>query len=533
MTEHVTNYSIKFQLKNKHLEGCLVGTDGKFLRQIKGSTRARIDVKDGWVTIEGEVSSVKKAEEHILNKINVNIFEIYLTKGQAGELIGINLSRLKQIQETSGASVSIANVHPQPSGIVKLLTIMGKPDQFKTAKRLIFDILENKIMKQLAFLHTENCFKECKLEKGIYKVKFIKNQVNPLPRLFYVEIECKSSEKEDFCPQPVDYLLNQIPSNITKKSGILAPHLNKLHRAEVIKLNRESEKLTLTVKLVDSGIIKEVDIFRCRDIERSHLYHPKAIPCKMTQVEAKGNGEGTVKAFQDIIKLNNSFRIKLLNNLVVPWTIVDVEVRDKDGNDVSQILFRRGVLKLKDDPLAVKQNEPKAKVGSVDLLFVAEACGGVVTVTAKLMPGTVGVTFSKPFGEQCDFEKSLKFCKTILKEKGNNALSYNGIHLTLGHTFITTLIGESLDAGVALCINSKVTKTAIPTDITITGTVTEDGKIGAVTKIPEKILAAIVNGKRKIFLPKSNLEIALSFNFDIDIVGISDMQQLLKELGFL
>ena len=81
-----------------------------------------------------------------------------------------------------------------------------------------------------------------------------------------------------------------------------------------------------------------------------------------------------------------------------------MEVRDKDGNDVSQILFRRGVLKLKDDPLAVKQNEPKAKVGSVDLLFVAEACGGVVTVTAKLMPGTVGVTFSKPFGEQCDFE---------------------------------------------------------------------------------------------------------------------------------
>ena len=57
------------------------------------------------------------------------------------------------------------------------------------------------------------------LEKGIYKVKFIKNQVNPLPRLFYVEIECKSSEKEDFCPQPVDYLLIKFRQILPRKVG--------------------------------------------------------------------------------------------------------------------------------------------------------------------------------------------------------------------------------------------------------------------------------------------------------------------------
>jgi len=69
-----------------------------------------------------------------------------------------------------------------------------------------------------------------------------------------------------------------------------------------------------------------------------------------------------------------------------------------------------------------------------------------------------------------------------------------------------TVYGESLSAMVGLTVVALAKGDFIPPDHVITGTVTNDGRIGAVTGVPLKVEAAGQDGMKRILVPQQSAE---------------------------
>ena len=537
MAQHIESYILKIRLKNEYLAGCLVGSKGAIVKEMKAATGAHVGIHQKNVEIEGSVESVKAAEKLIMDKINSSIFEVSLTNAQAGLLRGRELQTLKTIQTESKAHVSISNIEREKL----LLRIIGRSDSFSTAMKLVLDKFEFRLRKQINYIDSKRCFRQVELKKGTYQASYVQDQLKPNPHLVFLDFHATLNDNEkEYKTKELDKSKLNPPSSLCKQVAILAPYHQVMYRAEVMNIVRSSDGcLNLTVKFIDFGNICEVNFFECQDIKTEHLFPPKATACEINNIKQdKGWKKETLKAFTQILNNESEVLLVKINHEVTNNKIASVDVKSDLGFDVASILVNSGVANWNDDPFEPISIVTEDRIGSCDLLYVIEGRGGglaqVDVVSNDVTVGEKVFTCTSNF--QNDQAKDSiatahKFCQNYLKKRENRFLDTHSIHVSVEETGIHKFYGGSGGVGFALCILSECLQIEIPNNIAVTGQITGHGKIEKVSGLREKIIAAANNNKKKVFVPAENIVESLDLEIhDTEIIPVKDMYDVIGKL---
>ncbi|KAK7602930.1 hypothetical protein V9T40_006904 [Parthenolecanium corni] len=127
--------------------GSIIGKKGELVRQLREESGSRIHISDGSsadriVTVTGNLNAIYKAFSLITAKVQEFferqngswggmvaplVFKLIVPATQCGSIIGKGGSKIKEIRETSGASIQVAS-DMLPNSTERTVTITGNPD---------------------------------------------------------------------------------------------------------------------------------------------------------------------------------------------------------------------------------------------------------------------------------------------------------------------------------------------------------------------------------------------------------------------
>jgi len=90
--------------------------------------------------------------------------------------------------------------------------------------------------------------------------------------------------------------------------------------------------------------------------------------------------------------------------------------------------------------------------------------------------------------------------------------------------------GPSAGLAIFMALYSAVTRTPLPQDVAITGELSIQGKVRAVGGIIEKLYAARQAGMRRVLLPKENAREVDAALAGLEVVAVSSVEQVLRDL---
>ncbi len=177
----------------------------------------------------------------------------------------------------------------------------------------------------------------------------------------------------------------------------------------------------------------------------------------------------------------------------------------------------------------IKASDDK-EVGKAFGLGVSGFLGSVIEIEAVAFPAFQAskgiIRFNDTAGSMA--KDSVFNASSVFRMLAREELNNYDLHVNIiGGGNIN---GPSAGVAILVAIYSAIKKIPIPQDIAITGEISLQGKIKPVGGIPEKIYGAKRAGMKKVFIPAQNLNEVANLNCEIEIVAVSDMQELFAEL---
>ncbi|CAF3267364.1 unnamed protein product [Rotaria socialis] len=147
--------TIRLLMQGKEV-GSIIGKRGDNIKAIREESGARINISDGTtperiVTMVGTIETLSKAFGMICQKFEDDLkqtctmippitLRLVVPASQCGSIIGKGGAKIKEIRETTGASVQVAS-EMLPSSTERAVTISGKLDSIESCFRQICQIM--------------------------------------------------------------------------------------------------------------------------------------------------------------------------------------------------------------------------------------------------------------------------------------------------------------------------------------------------------------------------------------------------------
>ncbi|CAF1304219.1 unnamed protein product [Rotaria magnacalcarata] len=147
--------TIRLLMQGKEV-GSIIGKRGDNVKAIREESGARINISDGTtperiVTMVGTIETLSKAFGMICQKFEDDLkqtcttippitLRLVVPASQCGSIIGKGGAKIKEIRETTGASVQVAS-EMLPSSTERAVTISGKLDSIESCFRQICQIM--------------------------------------------------------------------------------------------------------------------------------------------------------------------------------------------------------------------------------------------------------------------------------------------------------------------------------------------------------------------------------------------------------
>ncbi len=177
------------------------------------------------------------------------------------------------------------------------------------------------------------------------------------------------------------------------------------------------------------------------------------------------------------------------------------------------------------------------KEGVVTGMAWTQVGGEILYIETLFTKGSGQLIITGQLGDV--MKESAQIAVSIVKDMFPNeaeAFKENDIHI---HVPEGAVPKDGPSAGIAMttAIASLVTKKPVNADIAMTGEVSLRGAVTAIGGLPEKLMAAERAGVKRVFIPKENLDdlkdVAAEVKESLSITGVSDISEVLKEVGLL
>ncbi|CAF3361677.1 unnamed protein product [Rotaria sp. Silwood1] len=145
--------TIRLLMQGKEV-GSIIGKRGDNIKAIREESGARINISDGTtperiVTMVGTIETLAKAFGMICQKFEDDLkqtcttippitLRLVVPASQCGSIIGKGGAKIKEIRETTGASVQVAS-EMLPSSTERAVTISGKLESIESCFRQIYE----------------------------------------------------------------------------------------------------------------------------------------------------------------------------------------------------------------------------------------------------------------------------------------------------------------------------------------------------------------------------------------------------------
>ena len=127
-------------------------------------------------------------------------------------------------------------------------------------------------------------------------------------------------------------------------------------------------------------------------------------------------------------------------------------------------------------------------------------------------------------------KSAYKCAQKILTDQHNNFLDHHALHFSTDTDI--TLYEGSAGSALAIGILSVALKFKIPDHVAVTGTIKENGDVGQVGSIRDKLLAALGLEKTILYVPRrKENEAGISSVGDITVKGIDTIFDVLNDIS--
>ncbi|MFA5074751.1 MAG: endopeptidase La [Candidatus Babeliales bacterium] len=175
------------------------------------------------------------------------------------------------------------------------------------------------------------------------------------------------------------------------------------------------------------------------------------------------------------------------------------------------------------------------KIGVVTGLAWTEVGGDLLEVEVAVMKGKGALTITGQLGEvmQESAQAAMTYIRSRAKDLGLKEDFYSelDIHIHVPEGAIPK-DGPSAGITMATALASALAKIPVYKDVAMTGEVTLQGRVLPVGGLKEKLLAAIRNGIKKVFVPKENFNDIKEFIKELDdsleLVYVDNMDSVLS-----
>lgn len=170
------------------------------------------------------------------------------------------------------------------------------------------------------------------------------------------------------------------------------------------------------------------------------------------------------------------------------------------------------------------------EIGKTFGLGVLHYLGSIIEVEAVAFPasqaGKGTIRFNDAAGSMA--KDSVFNATSVMREAAGVDTSDFDLHINIVGG--GNIDGPSAGLAIFLALHSAITKTPLPQDVAITGELSIQGKVRAVGGIVEKLYAARQAGMRRMIVPKENAREIDAALAGIDVVPVSTVEQVLREL---
>ena len=190
-----------------------------------------------------------------------------------------------------------------------------------------------------------------------------------------------------------------------------------------------------------------------------------------------------------------------------------------------------GIFEMKSEGLEEVKNPSEVLISSRPMNTEGSIIVPSLEGTRPMLIEIQALVSSTPFGMPRRVATGLDYNRVILMTAVLNKKT--GIHLESSDVYVNIVGGISvkepaLDLGIASAIVSSFRDTPINPKIAVAGEIGLTGEIRGVMSVDKRIMEAEKMGFEKMVIPKSNLKGLDVKTKNMDIVGVSDINQALK-----
>ena len=163
------------------------------------------------------------------------------------------------------------------------------------------------------------------------------------------------------------------------------------------------------------------------------------------------------------------------------------------------------------------------------------AGGDILFVEAVMTPGKGEVQITGQLGDV--MKESVQVALTLAKSmfpQQKERFEKNDIHIHVPEGAVPK-DGPSAGITMTTAISSLILGKSVSSEYAMTGEVSLQGDILPIGGLPEKLMAAVRAGVKKVFIPKENemdlKEVADEIKAKLTILPVEEVSQVLKEVG--
>ena len=549
MADFITEYSIGMKVSNANMIGAVLGKSGEIKHYIEFKTGCKLDIdrNEGTVKISGKsVDVVEKAKVLVWDKMSAFTFSVNIHNGVAEKILGIKGDTIRKLREDTGAHIKLSPLIPGED--TRNMQICGIPETVKNAKSNIFDIIEEEISQNFKE-PPSNPFREKSLKKGWQSAKYRKGQEAPTPQKIFIEFESELIEGES------KFVASNMrkegsppsPKSINANSSVLAPFEGLYYRAKILNYCRDkSDILSVLVLFVDFGNMEWVNFFDLKYLQAKYRYPPLATLCQIANIRPQLWNEDNLYVFrQELNNTTKTVNVKVYDDHRTSDDIIKIELEVQNVGNIGDYLVKLDYAEWVDDhTIPSNQERIESSDSIVPVLYVVSppppqppvhAAGFGFGSNVKIhvfMRGSEKFTATYQF-KKASFQRSMKSAykcaQKILTDQHNNFLDHHSLHFSTDTNI--DLYEGSAGCALAVGILSVALKFKIPDNIAVTGTIEENGDVGPVGSIRDKLLAAYELQKTILYVPRENKnEAGISSVGNITVKGIDSIFDVLNDI---
>lgn len=204
--------------------------------------------------------------------------------------------------------------------------------------------------------------------------------------------------------------------------------------------------------------------------------------------------------------------------------------------NVKSVTVKAGDLRkmLDRKPILHDKVKEKKQPGIVTGLAWTQAGGDILFMETMLTAGKGEVLITGQLGDV--MKESVQVALTLVKDmfpKKAKLFEENNLHI---HVPEGAVPKDGPSAGITLvtALASLITDRRVPADIAMTGEVSLEGGVMPIGGLPEKLMAAVRAGVKKVFIPADNIEdldeVAQEIKDKLEIVPVKRIKDVMKEI---